>query len=442
MASFVWPPETIDQTSTGIAQINGDATAAQLLVTGTGGTDFTILDNGTGTHTFELPSASATARGVITTGTQTIAGAKTFSATMTLGADLLSPAHGDIGAQTGQLSGTDYRPRNIFSQNCLVVGDVLGNTPPYGLNSAAGTFNGVIAAGNTAVANTAVFLASTTLFQGTAQSFLGFAKDGTFANLPVFRNLNTALDVDVYFSTLHLSSSPNDFIKFGGDGTLTMLAASGAAVYSPLFAQPDDAVADANPASDVMLRASDKTAGTGDGGNVLIFPGTSFGGNAGSTRIPGSVLITTDDPTSYSNPLVSDLDVESNRSTGDVSITLNNSTSDNGSSSTIHVNAGSANFNISTVLDVANSVTMTAGGNSVLNIATDAASVVFQPGLTPVLDVGSSVIAATVQVRMASLGVGNSAPATVAVGLLAKKIEVFDASGVSLGFIPVYASIT
>ncbi|MCH5677923.1 hypothetical protein [Streptomyces gilvus] len=39
------------------------------------------------------------------------------------------------------------------------------------------------------------------------------------------------------------------------------------------------------------------------------------------------------------------------------------------------------------------------------------------------------------------LGVGNSASAT-AVGTLTKKIEVFDAAGASLGFVPVYATIT
>lgn len=40
------------------------------------------------------------------------------------------------------------------------------------------------------------------------------------------------------------------------------------------------------------------------------------------------------------------------------------------------------------------------------------------------------------------LCVGNSAAATVAVGTLAAKIQVFDGSQVSLGFIPVYATIT
>jgi hypothetical protein len=40
------------------------------------------------------------------------------------------------------------------------------------------------------------------------------------------------------------------------------------------------------------------------------------------------------------------------------------------------------------------------------------------------------------------IGVGNSAAASSAVGTLVKKIEVFDASGNSLGFVPVYSSIT
>jgi len=63
---------------TGITAINSLTGAAQTLTTGTSGTDFAISSSGTN-HTFNLPNASATARGLITINGQTIAGAKTFS---------------------------------------------------------------------------------------------------------------------------------------------------------------------------------------------------------------------------------------------------------------------------------------------------------------------------------------------------------------------------
>jgi len=64
----------------GITSINGNTTAAQLLTVGTAGTNFAIDSTTTpGTSVFNIPDASATARGLITTGTQTIAGAKRFN---------------------------------------------------------------------------------------------------------------------------------------------------------------------------------------------------------------------------------------------------------------------------------------------------------------------------------------------------------------------------
>lgn len=45
------------------------------------------------------------------------------------------------------------------------------------------------------------------------------------------------------------------------------------------------------------------------------------------------------------------------------------------------------------------------------------------------------------QVRVGSLGVGNAVAAATP-GSIAKKIEVFDVNGVSLGYVPVYNSIT
>jgi hypothetical protein len=66
--------------STGITALNGLTAQVQYFATGTSGSDFNI-SSATATHTFNIPSASATNRGLITTGTQTIAGDKTFQAT-------------------------------------------------------------------------------------------------------------------------------------------------------------------------------------------------------------------------------------------------------------------------------------------------------------------------------------------------------------------------
>jgi len=59
--------------------INGLALSSdQTFATGTTGTDFNIVSAGT-VHTFNIPDASATARGLINSTTQTIAGTKTFT---------------------------------------------------------------------------------------------------------------------------------------------------------------------------------------------------------------------------------------------------------------------------------------------------------------------------------------------------------------------------
>ena len=73
---------TISTTGAGITNINGVATSYQSLAVGSSGTDFVIVSTGS-SHTFNIPDASASNRGLITTGTQTIAGTKTFSSTIT-----------------------------------------------------------------------------------------------------------------------------------------------------------------------------------------------------------------------------------------------------------------------------------------------------------------------------------------------------------------------
>lgn len=64
--------------SGGISSLNGLTDATQTFAVGTTGTDFAVV-SAAGVHTFNLPNASATARGVVTTGAQTFSGTKQFS---------------------------------------------------------------------------------------------------------------------------------------------------------------------------------------------------------------------------------------------------------------------------------------------------------------------------------------------------------------------------
>jgi len=69
---------TITPSSIGaLGSLNGLTGSTQTFATGTSGTDFNIVSSGT-VHTFNLPDASLTARGLVSTGSQSINGDKTF----------------------------------------------------------------------------------------------------------------------------------------------------------------------------------------------------------------------------------------------------------------------------------------------------------------------------------------------------------------------------
>lgn len=69
---------TLGVVGAGIVSLNALTATTQTFAVGTAGTDFAI-SSATSTHTFNLPDAGASARGVVTTGAQTFAGDKTFS---------------------------------------------------------------------------------------------------------------------------------------------------------------------------------------------------------------------------------------------------------------------------------------------------------------------------------------------------------------------------
>jgi hypothetical protein len=90
--------QVITTISTGLTALNGLTAQVQTFATGTSGTDFAI-SSVTNTHTFNIPDASATARGLITTSAQTLAGIKTFGN---------GTSAGEIRLLEGSGGGTNY----------------------------------------------------------------------------------------------------------------------------------------------------------------------------------------------------------------------------------------------------------------------------------------------------------------------------------------------
>lgn len=140
---------TISATSSAaITSINGDTTAAQTLSVGTAGTDFAIVDAGGGSHVFNLPNASATARGVLSIGSQSINGQKTFLSPLLvsdttqstnkdtgsiimeggLGVEKNINAGGNISA-TGALSGSNFSGSSSGTNTGDVTLTAVGSTP-------------------------------------------------------------------------------------------------------------------------------------------------------------------------------------------------------------------------------------------------------------------------------------------------------------------------
>ncbi|MFA6591491.1 MAG: hypothetical protein WCT21_04680 [Patescibacteria group bacterium] len=135
----------------GAQTLNGQGGASQTLVVGTTGTDFNIV-SALDVHTFNLPDASTTARGLLTTGVQTLGGAKTFNDDLLVnGLTTLGNATGDtvtVNGSTFTFAGNstvlDMTGTGVLSLNTVTNRPITTGTGLFtasGAATVAGTFS-------------------------------------------------------------------------------------------------------------------------------------------------------------------------------------------------------------------------------------------------------------------------------------------------------------
>jgi hypothetical protein len=166
--------EIITTFSGGVTSLNGLTTNTQYLAVGTSGTDFNI-NSLVDTHTFNLPNASTTARGVVTVNNQSFSGLKNFTDNIIV--NTIRIWRGSNNSLTNIGIGLDTLIDNTGNQNTILgyqsVSSLL-STSSFTTAIGHQSLKDVTGNNNTAVGNTSGLLI-TTGFQNT---FIGAQAGG------------------------------------------------------------------------------------------------------------------------------------------------------------------------------------------------------------------------------------------------------------------------
>lgn len=302
---------------------------------------------------------------------------------------------------------------------------------------------------------------------------------GTLSNQT---DLQTALDAKISDPG---AVTDNAAVRWDGTGGATVqdsgVLISDLATGYFTVSTANDAVADANPANGITLKPGNKTAGTGNGGEVQIGGGTSTGGERGALRLLGNSTVgnrlciaTQTDNTGFLGYSYQDggyrriasawfgsglkvgaststeIGVDIGKGSNGGYIAFTRSTANTGMSIQTEYNKSMQIYppsavDANPVFGFGDWADATRYGVFMLMRSSGAHLEWYTDGAG---DIGASAgsrpnnIYVKTNVRVGgNLGVGNSAAATIP-GTVTKKIEVFDAAGSSLGFLAVYDAIT
>jgi hypothetical protein len=211
-SQFLKADGTVDSTAYG----TGSVTSVAALTLGTSGTDLSsTVANGTTTPviTLNVPDASASARGVVTIGTQTFAGAKTFSVDLKVNGLNIGKGGGSIATNTS--IGVDALTSNITGLANTAIGKSALNANTDGnFNTAVGSSS--LQYNTTGISNSALGYVS-------LSANISGGQNSAFGNTSLTANTTGGSNTAIGYSALtdNISGSNNVGVGYGSGGTLT-----------------------------------------------------------------------------------------------------------------------------------------------------------------------------------------------------------------------------
>lgn len=199
-----------------VLNLNGLTAATQTMVVGNTGNDFNINTTGLAQHNFNLPSASATARGVVTTAAQTFAGVKTFSSAPVLGTGTITVGAGTVTVQAATDTLVALATSDALTNKTLT--SATNNVTARGLFVNGGTTVAVNATGAAPSANYVLMATS-----GTNAQWSSLATNGV-AVTSINGDTNTAQTLAV--GSTNDGSNNFNVTTAGGTTTFNLLDAS------------------------------------------------------------------------------------------------------------------------------------------------------------------------------------------------------------------------